>query len=318
MVASITEVPPDEVRDELATVRGVLDGAVPAKVLDFNLLVGTWNIRAFGDLTASWKSAATDSPKRDLAAVLYISEILSRFDVVAVQEVRGNLKCLRDALKVLGSDWGVILTDVTRGKAGNNERLAFLFDTRRVKPSGLACELVLPDTGEAGLAVDQFARTPYAVSFATATTTFILVTLHVRYGTAPSDRIGELTAIAEWLADWARTEHSWGHNLLALGDFNIDRIGDPLFEAFTSTGLTPPAELNTVPRTIFDDRDSGHFYDQIAWFTGTAGVPALSLTYTGNAGGFDFVPHLMTTLTKTELSWRISDHYPLWAEFTTR
>jgi hypothetical protein len=33
-----------------------------------------------------------------------------------------------------------------------------------------------------------------------------------------------------------------GHNLLALGDFNIDRIGDPLFEAFTSTGLTPPAD----------------------------------------------------------------------------
>jgi hypothetical protein len=26
----------------------------------------------------------------------------------------------------------------------------------------------------------------------------------------------------------------------------------------------------------------------------------------------------MTRLTKTELSWRICDHYPLWAEFTTR
>jgi endonuclease/exonuclease/phosphatase family metal-dependent hydrolase len=23
-------------------------------------------------------------------------------------------------------------------------------------------------------------------------------------------------------------------------------------------------------------------------------------------------------LTKTQLSWRISDHYPLWAEFSTR
>ena len=42
-----------------------------------------------------------------------------------------------------------------------------------------------------------------------------------------------------------------------------------------------------------------------------------ALQYTG-AGGFDFVPHLMTRLTKTELSWRISDHYPLWAEFSTR
>ena len=105
--------------------------------------------------------------------------------------------------------------------------------------------------------------------------------------------------------------------LLALGDFNIDRAGDPLFEAFTSTGLTPPAELNGIPRTIFDQPGSGHFYDQIAWFTGTGGIPALTLQYAG-AGGFDFVPHLMTRLTKPELSWRISDHYPLWVEFSTR
>ena len=163
----------------------------------------------------------------------------------------------------------------------------------------------------------QFARTPYAVSFVAGTTTFILVTLQVRYGTEAADRIGELTALAQWLGDWAKTEEDWGNNLLALGDFNIDRAGDPLFEAFTSTGLTPPAELNDVPRTIFDQPGTGHFYDQIAWFTGTGGIPALTLQYTG-AGGFEFVPHLMTRLTNPELSWRISDHYPLWAEFTTR
>jgi hypothetical protein len=139
---------------------------------------------------------------------------LSRFDVVAVQEVRGNLKCLRDALKVLGPNWGVILTDVTRGDQGNDERLAFLFDTRRVRPSGLACELVLPevdtDDGRDATAIRQFARTPYAVSFATGSDTFILVTLHVRYGSQPTDRIGELTALAEWLGGWAKTEPDWG------------------------------------------------------------------------------------------------------------
>jgi endonuclease/exonuclease/phosphatase family metal-dependent hydrolase len=312
--------PPAAVQNELLAVRTALDELVPSKIVDRNLLIGTWNIRAFGDLTESWQSGPDDSPKRDLASLLYITAILSRFDVVAVQEVRGNLKCLRDALKVLGPQWGVILTDVTRGHQGNDERLAFLFDSRRVKPSGLACELVLPETGTSlgATAVRQFARTPYAVSFATGTTTFILVTLHVRYGTQPADRIGELTAIAHWLASWADTEQDWGHNLLALGDFNIDRAGDPLFQAFTSTGLTPPPELNDVRRTIFDQTDQGHFYDQIAWFDGGGGVPALTLKYTGAAGGFDFVPHLINDLTKTELSWRVSDHYPLWAEFATR
>ncbi|MCU1533091.1 MAG: hypothetical protein JWO49_2662 [Arthrobacter sp.] len=36
-------------------------------------------------------------------------------------------------------------------------------------------------------------------------------------------------------------------NIRALGDFNLDRIGEPLYEAFIATGLWPPTERNTVP-----------------------------------------------------------------------
>lgn len=39
------------------------------------------------------------------------------------------------------------------------------------------------------------------------------------------------------------------------------------------------------------------------------------MTYAQKAGSFDFIPHIMTGLTRTEISWRISDHYPLWTEF---
>jgi hypothetical protein len=189
-----------------------LDGLVPAREVDRNLLVGTWNMRAFGDLTEKWRSGPGGSPRRDLASLLMITAILARFDVVAVQEVRGNLKCLRHALKILGAHWGMVLTDVTRGKEGNDERLAFLFDTRRVKPSGLACELVLPEPAarQGGSGVRQFARTPYAVSFLAGTETFILVTLHVKYGSSAVNRVGELEAIAAWLADWARRERECG------------------------------------------------------------------------------------------------------------
>jgi hypothetical protein len=35
-----------------------------------------------------------------------------------------------------------------------------------------------------------------------------------------------------------------------------------------------------------------------------------------SAGSFDFVPLLQGGLTKTQLSWKISDHYPLWVEFS--
>jgi endonuclease/exonuclease/phosphatase family metal-dependent hydrolase len=191
-----------------------------------------------------------------------------------------------------------------------------------VRPSGLACELLIAaqtarTPGEGSL--DQFARTPYAVSFVRNDTRFTLTTLHVIYGSNAADRVPELTAIAQWLARWSAGPDPWGTNLLALGDFNIDRRDDPLYQAFTSTGLQPPDGLNFVPRIMFDDPDPNapadrrHFYDQIAWFTQGRAKLALDLV---NAGTFDFTNGLIPADTIRQLSWRISDHYPLWCEFT--
>jgi hypothetical protein len=159
--------PPPAVSTEVARLDAALDQVVPPKAPGANIAVGTWNLRAFADLTKDWETPAGLSPKRNLADVTYIGRFIRRCDIVAVQEVRGNLRALRYMLKVLGDDWAFILTDVTQGPHGNDERLAFLFDTRRVKPSGLACELVVwidTDSKEvtAGALDRQFARTPYA------------------------------------------------------------------------------------------------------------------------------------------------------------
>jgi endonuclease/exonuclease/phosphatase family metal-dependent hydrolase len=322
----IVDQPPPQIVAELAELRSALDEAIPSKALDRNLLIATWNIRAFGGLTEKWQSSESDSPRRDLHSLLCIAEIVSRFDVIALQEVRGNIKSLRHMLKLLGANWGLILTDVTRGDLGNGERMAFLFDTRKVRLSGLASELVVPQEQFDKIAPDaldrQFARTPYAVSFWSCGKTFILVTLHVVYGKKAEERQPELKAIAEWLADWARDINAWDHNLIALGDFNIDRKGDTLYDAFTSTGLVTPDDLNIVPRTIFSDPDVPNlekFYDQIAWFTGNNDVPALSLKHLCG-GSFDFTKVALKSrgLTKAQLSWCISDHYPLWTEFSVR
>ncbi len=318
---NILDAPPAAIAAQLADLSSALDVAIPARQLDRNLMVATWNLRAFGGLTDRWVATGDDSPKRDLAGLRAIGEIVARFDVIALQEVRGNLRALRHLLAWLNRDadtWGMLLTDVTRGSSGNNERMAFLYDTRRVKPSGLACELVIPperDDIEEGAFGRQFARTPYACSFLGAGDTFILVTAHVLYGQSPTDRVGELQALASWLADWASHVNAYHHNLIALGDFNIDRRHDPLYQAFTSTGLTVPDALHEVPRTIFGSHlDS--YYDQIAWFTDpTSRIPNLSLIPTGAAGSFDFVGHVHPTLTRQQLSWRLSDHLPLWVEF---
>jgi hypothetical protein len=49
----MTEQPPAAVTEDLDRLRAALDDAIPART-DSNLLVGTWNIRALGDLTAKW------------------------------------------------------------------------------------------------------------------------------------------------------------------------------------------------------------------------------------------------------------------------
>ncbi|MGY2033395.1 hypothetical protein [Nocardia gipuzkoensis] len=142
--------------------------------------------------------------------------------------------------------------------------------------------------------------------------------MHVLWGDNPAQRLPEVTAFAQWMRSWADRKSDWNDNLLVLGDFNLDRIGDPLYEAFVSTGLWPPAELNTVPRTIFDNDNTNHFYDRIAWLSNPDGTSLLtSLTYTGRAGSFDFLPHCYPELTRNEVSWRISDHYPLWRDCGT-
>lgn len=325
---SVTDKKPKYVRDDLRRLRKSLK-TIP-ELRDGNLLIATWNIRGFGDLTEKWSTNNGESPARNLHAIVCIAEILSRFDVIAIQEVKGNIKSLRHTMKLLGPNWGFLMTDVTRGDAGNKERMAFVFNRDRVKPSGLACELVVPRIVSKKL-VDganafqrQFVRTPYAVSFIRESKTFILTTLHVFYGkkTQPEKRINELKAIAKWLANWARKLKSYGkvghgHNLLALGDFNIDRKGDDLYEAFISKGLYIPDDISAFPSTIFSKPGkpkSDMHYDQIAWFNGAKKVPKLSMKY--SKGGFvDFKKDVMRDLDNTKLSWRMSDHYPLWVEF---
>lgn len=312
---------PALVQSELFRLRTHLDANVPGKQDGQNVLIATWNIRSFGSLTRKWTATSSDSPKRDLRGLLAISEIIKRFDVVAIQEVKGNLRSLRDMLKYLGDDWAFLMTDITLGDAGNKERMAFLFDRTRVRPSGLACELVVPPEWLSEVAEDaltrQFVRTPYAVSFRSGKATFILVTLHVDYGKDSADRVPELKGIARWMRDWADRSTAWHHNLIALGDFNIDRQGDKLWKAFTSTGLASPPELDSVPRTIFGNQDLGKFYDQISWFRKKDGSSELSMKFL-KAGYVDFRSFIYTekNFSNNSLSYRLSDHYPLWTEFS--
>jgi hypothetical protein len=291
--------------------RRIVDSHIPEKVIDQNLIIGTWNIRAFGDIFKSWEENP-DNPKRNFRAMVYISEIVRCFDVIAIQEVKRDTSGLKTLLdELLGPNWGLVISDVSAGSKGNTERLTYIYDKRRVQPSGLAGEIVLPPTPE-GNPTQQFDRTPYIVGFQTAHEKFSLLTAHIRYGKNPADRIGEIAALAQYTSKEIRKHATTGAdegNLIVLGDFNIDERGDnPLFKAFISTGLLVPKQLLNLKST-YDSKPK--FYDQIAWF-----MDGLNLSFTEKAGVIDFAGAVYKELTLAEMSFRISDHFPLWAEFS--
>ena len=317
---------PQAVIDEMRDFSAYLDETVPPKrAIDRNILIATWNIAHLRSLTRKWSvpKSSGDRPKRDYRCLWAITEVLSRFDVIAVQEVGEDFRALRSAMKVLGPNWSFLMTDRNAGVGGNDEHMAYLFDTTRVALSGLAGELVVPDEAEefgfdAASFKKQFARNPYAVSFRTRDTTFILVTTHIDYGDEDKERLPELRGIARWMQSWAARERRWHHNLIALGDFNLERVGNKLYEAFVETGLEVPFVLQSHPRTIYaraSEPEKASYHDQIAWFSkGNAALIGLELV---NGGIVEIWGRLLRDLglTKGQFAFRISDHHPLWVEF---
>ncbi len=288
-----SDYPVETVGDIARLRRRIARSGVPAKHTDYNLLVGSWNIRALGRVQPTFEET-NKSPKRNLRALASIAEIIRRFDVVAIQEVKRETTALRTLMNdFLGPNWELILSDVTAGSGGNAERLAYIYDTRRVQPSGLAGEIVLPPT-KAGDPTEQFYRTPYIVGIEAGGQRFSLITVHIMYGDVPADRRSELEALAAYAAtelrDRAQTNDQELGNLIVLGDFNIDKRGDnPLFQALISTGLVVPSQLFGLKTTYGKE---AKFYDQIAWFMGH-----MALTYNNRAGVIDFVDAVFPELT---------------------
>ncbi len=305
---------PRVVAEDIVRLRRRLDAAsIPPRRTDSNLIVGTWNLRAFGPLYPHW-GENPGSPKRNLRGLAIIGEVVSRFDVVAIQEVKRETTAIRTLIdRFLGPDWGLLMSDVTVGDRGNTERLAYIYDRRRVQPSGLAGEVVLPPTAD-GNPVEQFDRTPYMVGFTSGSERFALLTAHIRFGDAPADREPELRRLAEYVSkeirDRATADGAEETNLIVLGDFNIDRRGgNPLFDAFVHTGLWVPEAIRDLATTY---GTKPRHYDQIAWFRDDFDLPT-----EGRAGSVNFVGAVFQDLTSRQMTFRVSDHLPLWVEFLT-
>ena len=68
-------------------------------------------------------------------------------------------------MKILGDGWRYIVNDITEGNAGNRERSAYIFNSKRVEFAGLAGEIVLWSALTASSTLKQLKRTPYMTGF---------------------------------------------------------------------------------------------------------------------------------------------------------
>ena len=180
MCDGLVVTPPPAVVGELDLLGASVGQVVPPKG-DRNLLIGTWNLRAFGEVTPTWAATEQDTPKRDWRAVACIAYVVRRFDVVAVQEVRRNTKALPGPARAARPDLRLIISDVTEGDPGNGERLCSSTTASGCGRRGWSARSCCPPEADGPT---QFARTPYAVSVHRPDVEFILTTVHVLWGTA--------------------------------------------------------------------------------------------------------------------------------------
>jgi len=234
--------------ENILRLRQQLDKEIP-KRSDETLLLATWNIREFKD-------------NRRKESLYYIAEIMSRFDLIAVQEVSPDLKGLEKVIALMDPSWTYIVTDSTEGDAGGGERMAFIFDSNKVTFGKMAGEIVLPET-ELVLKSVQFARTPYCVSFRAKWFRFKLATVHIYYGNAKTDpekkrRPEEIRKIANFLTKRADKENE---SYILLGDFNIEGVKDVTMQALEEGGFYVPDKIKKHP----SDLGQTKHYDQIAF-----------------------------------------------------
>ena len=301
--------------ERLLTLKFELDKAIPAKTVDPTLLLATWNIREFG---------GTKSDGREEEPLFYIAEIMSRFDIIAVQEVRDDLDALDKLMYILGGWWKYIVSDVTLGAQGNNERHAYIYDTRKISFGGMAGELVPEMKKKGGVLTSDFAfsRTPYVAGFKAGWFKFTLCTQHFYYGESKPDdpqRLAEAKTIVQLLKKRMKSRDAWAGNTVLLGDFNIFSVHDETLQAIEKENFHIPASLKGTYTNAIQDKP----FDQIAFLARDV-EKQLGLA---RAGAFPFFNHvyreadwktyLPNKTLKEYKQWRtfkMSDHLPLWVE----
>ncbi len=251
---------------------------------DQSITIASWNLKNIGQ-----------SKFNDPARIDIIIDVLKKYDIIAIQEVKDiSLQLPQQLVAKMnedGSNYNVVASD----RVGRNvfEQYLFIYNDNIID--------VITNTGGYGIeANDEFAREPFFTMFRAGNFDFYLMTIH----TDPDDVAIEIPALRDAYLDLQYNTPS-ENDIILLGDFNGKAPGVTAGSYITMEAI---AQIPNIVFTINDETNTrgGKAYDNIifqdnytAEYADSSGVNTFWLPY-----GFD-----------EDQGFAISDHKLVWTVF---
>lgn len=247
--------------------------------------IASFNIQVFGDTKAS-KPYVMET----------LAAIIQNFHVVAIQEIRTQddyllTNFLREYVNRDGRFYDYVISR-RLGRSSSTEQYAFIFDTNAIEVNRSSVYTVNdPD--------DLLHREPLVAQFRTRVApqdafTFILVNIH----TDPDETATELDALAQ-VYQAVRQSSGGEDDIIVIGDLNVDDRN--LGQLGRLQGIRP------IVRGVATNTRQTALYDNIIVHQ------ASTSEFTGRWGVYNVMQMHGLSLDQALL---VSDHFPVWAEFS--
>ena len=256
--------------------------------IESKIKIATFNIQIFGK---------TKRKKDDVMKILV--KIVRNFDIVAVQEFRDKqeetLPFFVKKINEAPGDKYDFVGSKRLGRSSSKEKYAFIFNTKTVKYKDIS--FVYDDSS------DVFEREPFVGYFNSGSFDYALINIH----TKPDDATNEINALVDVIED-AETKISGEKDFIVLGDFNADCT------YFKEEADASPLEASKYYWVIEDSADTTVkstvcTYDRMVFIK--------SSTISDYAGKWEVFRFDQKYNLSQEQAVKVSDHYPVWAEFFT-
>ena len=256
----------------------------PTAVDNGTIKIASFNVQTFGQKKAS---------QSDVMDIL--AKIIVQFDVVAIQEIRSKDQSLLDQfvrqINESGFQYDYTIGDRV-GRTSHQEQYAFIYNSQTI-------QLDRVHTYSVSDPEDLFHREPLVGWFRTRANsenafTFSLVNLHLD-ASEPDREIVFMDDLFRAIRRDGRGED----DVILAGDFNLDA---EQMRFLKKNGLRP---------TLLDQATNTR---QTQQYDNLLLNPLATSEYTGIAGVYDFLKVHNLSL---EQAIRVSDHMPVWAEFSS-